>query len=115
MLGLGQKRCKVSESLEVAERHYDAGCLCLHIDAYRTDISDCKGVIILITFPRTVMEATLFSNAECSEDEIEYVIGSGGPGDGVERAQGAVEIKQQHFVGNFVGDGGGSGAGATAA
>ena len=40
------------------------------------------------------------SNAKRREDPVEDVIRRCRSGDGVERAQGGVEIEQQHFVGN---------------
>src|SRR5258706_7220443 len=42
-----------------------------------------------------------FSDAECAEDQIEYVVGSSCSGNGIERPKGVVEIKQQHLVRNF--------------
>src|SRR5690348_3397523 len=45
----------------------------------------------------------LFSDAESAEDEAEDVVGSGGAGDFVERAQGVVEVKQQHLMGHALG------------
>ena len=44
------------------------------------------------------MEAVLFSDAEGTEDQVENVVGGGGAGDFVERAQGCVEIEQEHLV-----------------
>ena len=48
------------------------------------------------------MEVTLFSNAERAENQIEDVIGGCGSRDLIERPQGAVEIEEKHFVGNFI-------------
>ena len=44
--------------------------------------------------------ATLFSDAEGAEDQVEDVVGGGGAGDFVERTQGSVEIEQEHLVGD---------------
>src|SRR5271165_2793903 len=51
----------------------------------------------------------LLSDAEGAEDQVEDVVGGGGAGNGVEGAEGAVEIEQQHFVGDFRGYGAGRG------
>jgi len=51
-------------------------------------------------------DPTLFSNAEGAENEAEDVVGSGGAGNFVERAQGVVEVEQQHLVGDVLGHGG---------
>ena len=40
----------------------------------------------------------LFSDAEGGEDAVQDVVGGGGAGDGVDRAQRGVEIEQQHLV-----------------
>ena len=53
--------------------------------------------------------STLFSDAEGAEDEVENVVGGGGSGDFVERAQGGVEVEEQHLVRDFAGDGYGRG------
>src|SRR5690242_8959143 len=45
----------------------------------------------------------LLSNAESAEDEAQDVVGSGGAGNFVERAQGVVEVKQQHLMGHALG------------
>ena len=39
-----------------------------------------------------------FADAERAEDQIEDVVGGGGAGDFVERAERAVEVEQMHFV-----------------
>jgi hypothetical protein len=36
----------------------------------------------------------LFPDAEGAEDQVEYVVRCGGSGDGIEWAEGAVEIEQ---------------------
>ncbi len=50
----------------------------------------------------------LLSDAESAEDQVEDVVSGGGAGDRIERPQGAVEIKQQHFMWDFCGHGAGS-------
>src|ERR1700674_2825711 len=47
------------------------------------------------------LDLTLLPNTKRAEDQVENVVGCGGAGDGIERPQGVVEIKQQHLVGNF--------------
>ena len=59
---------------------------------------------MISTFPRMVLGATLLSDAERAENEIQNVVGGGGARNLVKRAQGAVEIEQQHFVGDSRGD-----------
>src|SRR5208282_3781336 len=44
------------------------------------------------------LDATLFSDAEGAEDQVKDVVGGGGAGDFVERAQGRVQIEQEHLV-----------------
>src|SRR6266851_4108000 len=41
---------------------------------------------------------SLLSDAERAEDQVEYVVGGSGAGNGIERPKSAVEIEQQHFV-----------------
>ena len=48
------------------------------------------------------MELTLFSDAERAEDQVEDVVGSGGAGDFIQRTQSAIEVEQEHLVGNFL-------------
>src|SRR2546425_9311930 len=54
--------------------------------------------------PRMYQPLTQFSNryllpdTKATEDQIEDVVGSRCPGDLVERAQGVVEVEQEHFV-----------------
>ena len=52
------------------------------------------------------VSSVLFSDAEGGEDEAEDVVGGGGAGEGVEGAEGGVEIEQKHLVRDAVGDGG---------
>ena len=40
----------------------------------------------------------LLTDAKCTENQVEDVVGGGGAGDFVERAERVVEIEQQHFV-----------------
>jgi len=46
----------------------------------------------------------LLSNAERAEDQIQNVVAGGGSRNLIERLQGAVEIQQEHLMGNFVFD-----------
>src|SRR5208282_4789239 len=46
----------------------------------------------------TLLNATLLSDAEGAEDQVKDVVGGGGAGDFVERAQGRVQIEQEHLV-----------------
>jgi hypothetical protein len=50
--------------------------------------------------------APLFSDAETAEDQVQDIVGSGGAGNFVQRAEGVVEVEQEHFVGHFVLHGG---------
>ena len=45
----------------------------------------------------------LLPDAERTEDQVEDIVGRGRAGDFVERAQGIVEIEQQHLVGDMRG------------
>jgi len=49
----------------------------------------------------------LFSDAEGGKDQVEDVVGSGLAGERIEGPEGAIEIEQDHLVG----DGGGVGCG----
>jgi hypothetical protein len=51
------------------------------------------------------LNPTLFSDAEGGKDQIQNVVGSGLAGEGVERPKSAVEVQQDHLVGNRVGVG----------
>jgi hypothetical protein len=51
------------------------------------------------------VDATLLSDAEGAEDQVEDVVRGGGAGDFVERAQCSVEIEQEHLVGDSGSDG----------
>ena len=51
----------------------------------------------------------LLSDAEGAKDQVEDVVGGGGAGDFVERAESVVEIEEEHFVGDASGDGVGGG------
>ena len=42
----------------------------------------------------------LLADAEFAEDEVEDVVGGGGAGEGIEGAEGFVEIEQDHLVGD---------------
>jgi len=47
----------------------------------------------------------LLSNAECAEYQIEDIVRGCGSCDLIERPQGVIQIKQEHFVRDFVLDG----------
>jgi hypothetical protein len=47
----------------------------------------------------------LLSNAECAEDQVQDIVVRCGPSDLIERPQGVVQIKQEHFVRDSVFDG----------
>lgn len=47
----------------------------------------------------------LLADAEGGEDAVEDVVGGGGAGEGVEGAEGFVEVEEEHFVGDFLGYG----------
>src|SRR5882672_8838698 len=49
-------------------------------------------------FPETLIS---LSDAKRAEDQVEDVVGGGGPGDGIERPQSVIEIEQQHLVRDF--------------
>ena len=49
--------------------------------------------------------APLFADAEGGEDAVEDVVGGSGAGNGVDRAEGGVEVEQQHLVGDLGVDG----------
>lgn len=49
-----------------------------------------------------MLEYSLFSNAEGGEDEVENVIGGGLAGERVEGPEGAIEVNQDHLVGDAV-------------
>jgi hypothetical protein len=51
------------------------------------------------------LEAGLFSDAEGGEDAVEDVIRGGGAGEGVEGFEGGVEVEEEHFVRDLLGDG----------
>jgi len=44
----------------------------------------------------------LFADAEGGEDAVQDVVGGGFAGDGVQRVERAVEIQEEHFVGNML-------------
>jgi len=44
----------------------------------------------------------LLSNAERAEDQVQDIVTSCGPSDLIERPQGVIQIKQEHFVRDFV-------------
>ena len=67
-----------------------------------------NNIFITLT-PRCPLDTTLLSDAEGAEDQVEDVVGGGGAGDFVERAQGAVEIEQEHLVRDLGGHGVGGG------
>jgi hypothetical protein len=52
---------------------------------------------------------TLLSDAESAEDQVQDVVGGGGAGDFVERAQGRIKIEQEHLVWHAGGPGVGRG------
>src|ERR1700687_3198875 len=58
---------------------------------------------------RMVLETVLLSDAEGAEDQVEDIVGGGGAGDFVERAQGSVEVEQEHLVWDSGGYGVGGG------
>jgi hypothetical protein len=85
----------------------------------RSRISECSGrtataiaaQIIAVDAPSdgwNLLNATLLSNAEGTEDQVEDVVGGGGAGDFVEGAQGSVEVEQEHLVGDLGTNGVGS-------
>ena len=51
----------------------------------------------------------LLSDAEGGEDEVEDVVGGGGAGEGVEAAEGFVEVEEEDLVGELGCDGGAGG------
>ena len=55
------------------------------------------------------VEASLFSNAEGTENQVQDVIGGGCSRDRVEGPKPVVKIEQQHFVRDFTGHRGGGG------
>ena len=68
-----------------------------------------KDMILISTFLWMVLDSTLLSDAESSKDQVQDVVGGGDAGDFVERAEGSVEIKEEHLVGDAGGYGVGSG------
>jgi len=56
-----------------------------------------------------VRNPTLLSDAESAEDQVQDVVGGGGAGDFVERAQGRIKIEQEHLVWHAGGPGVGRG------
>src|ERR1700722_16588615 len=48
-----------------------------------------------------VEQPRLFSDAERTEDQIQYVVVCGGAGDRIQRTQRAIKIEQQHFMRNL--------------
>jgi len=55
---------------------------------------------------RQAVARCLFADAERAEDQVQDVIGGGGAGDFIQRSQSIVEVEQEHFVRDFVVDGG---------
>lgn len=53
----------------------------------------------------TLSEVGLLADAEFAEDEVEDVVAGGGTGEGVEGAEGLVEVQEDHFMGDGVGCG----------
>ncbi len=53
--------------------------------------------------PWMAMEATLLSDAERTENQVQNIVGGGGSSHGIEGAKSVVEIEQQHFMRNFGG------------
>ena len=58
-------------------------------------------VVFSATVERHLRNVALLPDAELAEDQVEDVVGGGGAGDGIEGAESAVEIEQQHFVRDF--------------
>src|SRR6266536_1809867 len=52
-----------------------------------------------------LMKIILLSDAERAKDQVENVVGGGGAGDFVERAEGVVEVEEKHLVGDASGNG----------
>jgi len=55
---------------------------------------------------RRLAKQLLFADAEGGEDEAEDVVGGGGSGEGVEGAEGGVEVEEDQLVGQAGGVGG---------
>ena len=55
---------------------------------------------MISTFYRTPPEAGSFSDAEGGKDQVQDVVRSGLAGEGVEGPERAIEIEQDHLVGN---------------
>jgi len=60
----------------------------------------------LVYFAPMALDCGLFPDAEGGEDEAEDVVGGGGSGEGVEGAEGGVEVEEDQLVGQAGGVGG---------
>ena len=62
-----------------------------------------NNIFLIFTSHWTALDPTLLSDAEGAEDKVQDIVAGGGAGDFVERAQGSVEIEEEHLVGDLGG------------